>query len=223
MSTARSRVELYAAIRRDARAGVVEPGAAAQARRGIRTVVAALESAWPKERKPVPKRGSRLDPYRGVIDGWPRQDLDAPRKQQHTAKRIFDRLLDEHDATEVSYWMVREYVATRRRAIRIEAAREPAATFIPQEHLPGREAEVDFGEVVIRLRGELVTCALFCLRLSYSGKAVHRISASACQEAFMEGHVHAFRTLGGVPVGKIRYDTLQSRRRERSRVQPSTG
>jgi hypothetical protein len=106
--------------------------------------------------------------------------------------------------------MVREYVATRRRAIRIEAGREPAATFIPQEHLPGREAEVDFREVVIRLRGELVTCALFCLRLSYSGKATHRISASAGQEAFMEGHVHAFRTLGGVPVGKIRYDNLQA-------------
>src|SRR5699024_6948429 len=98
---------------------------------------------------------------------------------------------------------VREYVATRRREIRIEAGREPAATFIPQEHLPGREAEVDFGDVAIRLRGELVTCALFSLRLSYSGKAVQRISASAGQEAFFEGHAHAFRVLGGVPVGKI--------------------
>ncbi|MEV4245196.1 hypothetical protein AB0J63_17495 [Streptosporangium canum] len=50
-----------------------------------------------------------------VIDDWLRDDLDAPRKQRHTAKRIFDRLLDEHDAVGVvSYWMVREYVATRR-------------------------------------------------------------------------------------------------------------
>lgn len=73
--------------------------------------------------------------------------------------------------------MVREYVATRRRQIRVEAGREPANTFIPQEHLPGREAEVDFGEVAIRLLGELVTCTLFSLRMSYSGKAVHRISA----------------------------------------------
>ena len=123
---------------------------------GYRTVVAALESAWPKERKPPPKRGSRLDQYRGFIDDWLRADLDAPRKQRHTAKRIFDRLLDEHHATDVSSWMVREYVATRRREIRIEAGREPANTFIPQEHLPGREAEVDFGEVAVRLRGELV-------------------------------------------------------------------
>jgi hypothetical protein len=62
--------------------------------------------------------------------------------------------------------MVREYVATRRREIRVEIGREPANAFIPQEHLPGREAEVDFGDVAIRLRGELVTCALFSLRLS---------------------------------------------------------
>ena len=104
---------------------------------GYRTVVAALESAWPKERKPPPKRGSRLDQYRDVIDDWLRGDLDAPRKQRHTAKRIFDRLLDEHHATDVSYWMVRESVATRRREIRIEAGREPANTFISQE--PGAE------------------------------------------------------------------------------------
>lgn len=146
-----------------------------------------------------------------MIDGWLRDDLDAPRKQRHTAKRIFDRLLDEHEATGVvSYGMVRDYVATRRREIRIEAGREAANTFIPQEHLPGREAEVDFGEIAVRLRGELVTCTLFSLRLSYSGKAVHRISASAGQEAFFEGHAHAFRVLGGVPSGKIRYDNLKA-------------
>jgi len=102
-----SGVELYAAIRRDARAGLSNRALQRKHGVGCRTVVAALESAWPKERKPVPKRGPRLDPYRGVIDEWPRQDLDAPRKQQHTAKWIFDRLLDEHDAIEVSYWMVR--------------------------------------------------------------------------------------------------------------------
>lgn len=205
-----SRVALYAAIRRDARAGMSNRALQRKHRVGYRTVTAALNSAWPEPRKAPPKRGSRLDPYRAIIDGWLRGDLDAPRKQRHTAKRIFDRLLDEHHAIEVSYWMVREYVAIRRREIRIEAGREPPNTFIPQEHLPGREAEVDFGEVAIRLRGELVTCTLFSLRLSYSGKAVHRISASAGQESFFEGHAHAFRILGGVPTGKIRYDNLKA-------------
>jgi hypothetical protein len=151
LSPTGSRVELYAAIRRDARAGLSNR-ALQRNRVGYRTVAAALASGWPKSSKPPPKRRSRLDPYLQVIDDWLRDDLDAPRKQRPTATQIFDRLLDEHDAAEVSYWMVREYVSTRRREIRIEAGREPTATFIPQEHLPGREAEVDFGEVAVRLR-----------------------------------------------------------------------
>ncbi|MFD8286530.1 hypothetical protein ACFV47_46255 [Streptomyces solisilvae] len=68
------------------------------------------------------------------------------------------------------------------------------------------EAEVDFGDVAVRLAGEMVTCYLFSLRLSYSGKAVHRVFASASQEAFFEGHVHALRTLGGALRGRVRYD-----------------
>jgi hypothetical protein len=55
-----------------------------------------------------------------------------------------------------------------------------------------------------------VTCMLFAFRLSSSGKAVHKICASGGSEAFLEGHVHAFTTLGGVPTGKIRYDNLRA-------------
>lgn len=139
-----------------------------------------------------------------------RADLDAPRKQRHTTKRIFDRLLSEHDAVEVSYQMVRAYVAQRRPEIRIESGRGPGEAFITQSHRPGVEAEVDFGDVTIRLAGELVRCVMFSLRLSYSGKAVHRVFASVGQEAFFEGHIHAFRVLGGVPTGKIRYDNLKA-------------
>ena len=130
-----SRVDLYAAIRRDARAG--SSGRALKRKHGVgyATVAAALESAWPEPRKKQEKRGPRLDPYREVIDAWLRDDLDAPRKQRHTAKRIFDRLLDEHQAIGVvSYGMVRDYVATRRREIRVEAGREPANAFVPQDH-----------------------------------------------------------------------------------------
>jgi hypothetical protein len=51
---------------------------------------------------------------------------------------------------------------------------------------------------------------LFTLRLSCSGKAVHRVFASQGQEAFLEGHQYAFETLGRVPAGQIRYDNLKS-------------
>jgi hypothetical protein len=82
-------------------------------------------------------------------------------------------------------------VATRRPEISIESGRGAPGVFVPQTHLPGREAEVDFGEIGVQLRGQLVTCHLFSLRMSYSGKAVHRASATGGQEAFFEGHVHA--------------------------------
>ncbi|WP_425597516.1 IS21 family transposase [Streptomyces tendae] len=169
----------------------------------------ALDSAWPEPRKPLPPRPSALDPYKAVIDGILRADLDAPRKQRHTVTRIFHRLIEEHGA-DVSYPMVRRYVADRKPQIAVEAGKAPIEAFIPQTHPPGMEAEVDFGDVAVRLAGELVTCYLFSFRLSYSGKAVHRVFASAGQEAFFEGHVHALRTLGGVPRGRVRYDNLKA-------------
>ncbi|MET8682813.1 hypothetical protein ABZV77_01200 [Streptomyces sp. NPDC004732] len=75
---------------------------------------------------------------------------------------------------------------------------------MPQTHLPGAEAEVDFGEFHVRLAGQDTRVYLFSLRLSFSGKAVHRVFATAGQEAFFDWHVHAFRTLGGAPRHRIR-------------------
>ena len=212
MSAARrpSKVELYAAIRRDARAGVSERALQRMHHVGWRTVKAALASAWPPPRSPYPQRASRLDPFKPVIDQILIADLDAPRKQRHTITRIYARLTDEHGMREVSYPVVRAYIAARSPQIRVEQGRGPVEVFVPQTHLPGREAEVDFGEIAVRLRGQLVTCHLFAFRLSYSGKAVHRASATGGQEAFFEGHVHAFTRLGGVPAGKVRYDNLKA-------------
>ena len=63
----------------------------------------------------------------------------------------------------------------------------------------GRKAEVDFADLWVDLAGVRTKVALFTLRLSYSGKAVHRVFPTQGQEAFLEGHVHAFETLGGLP------------------------
>jgi transposase len=205
-----SKVELYAAIRRDARAGMSGRAIERKYRVGRRTVASALASAWPEPRKQLPPRASKLDPFKPVIDEILKADLDAPRKQRHTITRIYHRLTDEHGMADVSYPVVRAYVAERRPLVRAEAGRGPAEVFIPQTHRPGDEAEVDFGDVVVRLAGEDVRCFLFCLRLSFSGKAVHRVSLSGGQEAFFEGHEHAFRVMGGVPSGKVRYDNLRA-------------
>ncbi|MEV0766691.1 IS21 family transposase [Nocardia salmonicida] len=203
-----TKVELYAAIRRDARAGM--SGRALQTKYGVgwRTVQAATNAAWPNERRKYPTRGSKLDPFKPFIDEVLRSDLRAPRKQRHTIKRLYAQLLDEHGMDDVAYQTLRDYVAERKPQVRAEEGKGPAEVFIRQTHRPAEEAEVDFGDVTVRLRGELVVVCLFALRMSFSGKAVHRCFLSAGQEAFFEGHVHAFEVLGGVPFGKIRYDNL---------------
>ena len=205
-----SKVELYAAIRRDAHSGMSQRALTQKYNVGQKTVKQALASAWPAPRKPYPKRGSKIDDHASWIDEVLRNDLTAPRKQRHTVTRIFDRLVKEQGMSEISYDTVRRYVATRKPQILREAGRSPSDAFVPQTHLPAMEAEVDFGDVHVKLRGELTKLTLFCFRLSYSGKAAHRISATGGQEAFFEGHAHAFRVLGGIPVGKIRYDNLKS-------------
>ncbi len=205
-----SRAELIAAIRRDVRAGMSNRAIQRKYGVGYRAVVQASVSPWPVERKEYSARGSKLEPFEPVIDAILRADLDAPRKQRHSAIRIYQRLIDEHALTGVSYSVVQRYIQDRRPQILAESGRGPAKIFIPQTHHPGEEAEVDFGDITIRLRGELVTCYLFCFRMSFSGKAIHRASLSAGQEAFFEGHLHALKMLGGVPTGKVRYDNLRA-------------
>ena len=91
-----SKVELYAAIRRDVRAGMSARAIERKHGVGRRTIVKAMSSAWPGPRKELPPRPSKLDPFKPVIDEIMKADLDAPRKQRHTVTRIWHRLTDEH-------------------------------------------------------------------------------------------------------------------------------
>jgi transposase len=211
-----SRVELYAAIRFDHQRYRMSIRALAE-KYSVhrRTVREAIDSPIPPLRKCPPRRTLVLDAVRDAVDAMLREDLAAPRKQRHTARRIFERLQVEHDA-QVSYSYVAKYVHRRRPQLVAEAAARDAARagvvagFVPQHHPPGAEAEVDFCDLWVRLAGEMTKCFLFTLRLSHSGKAVHRVFASQGQEAFLEGHVAAFELFGGVPFDKIRYDNLRS-------------
>jgi transposase len=204
-------VKLFAAIRRDARREELSIRALAD-RHGVhrRTVRAALASALPPPRKQRVAQAPKLDPVKPLIDEMLTADLYAPRKQRHTARRVHTRLLDEHGVDGLTYSTVRDYVRRRRPEIAAANGKSPVQAFVPQTHLPGAEAEVDFGDVWVDLAGEMTKCFLFTFRLSYSGRAVHRVFASQGQEAFIEGHVHAFTMVGGVPTDKIRYDNLKS-------------
>ena len=108
----------------------------------------ALRSALPPRRKRAPRLAPQLGPYVEVIREWLVADLSAPRKQRHTARRIWQRLVDERGAS-VAESTVRAYVGRLRR----ELESGSSEVTIPQLHPPGEEAEADFGRVSVFLDG----------------------------------------------------------------------
>jgi len=204
-------VELFEAIRRDHRRDGLSIRSLAD-RHGVhrRTVRQALGDAVPPVRKIPVRAAPKLDPAKALIDAMLTVDLTAPGKQRHTARRVLARLVDEHQMSDLTYSAVRDYVAKRRPEIWATAGKTVGEAFVPQTHAPGAEAEVDFADLWIDLAGVRTKCFLFTLRLSLSGKSVHRAYSTQGQEAFLEGHQQAFEVLGGTPADKIRYDNLKS-------------
>src|SRR5580693_3098131 len=122
-----------------------------------RTVRQAFDDAVPPPRKAYPARPRpAIEGWVAVIDAWLIADEDAPRKQRHTARRIWQRLVAEHQAT-LSEVTVSRYVARRR----VELGPLTHQVSIPQTHLAGAEAEVDFGEFYSTIAGLVVKCWMF--------------------------------------------------------------
>jgi transposase len=201
-----SRVELFEQIRRDRdREELSERALAARYRVGRGTVRQALASAVPPARKrPENRPAPKLGAYRALIDEWLIADLVEPRKQRHTAKRIWKRLIDEHGA-EVAEVTVRQHVHKRRRELGLTTGQ----VFVPQVHAPARTAEVDWGEAVVELAGVRTRVHLFHMRACFSGAAFSMASPVETQQAFLEGHALALDWFGGV-FAEVRYDNLGS-------------
>ncbi len=149
----------------------------------------------PGYRRSVPRPRPKLDPFLPVIHQILDDDRKAPRKQRHTARRIFERLRDEHGYTG-GLTAVKEAVAARKL--------RTAEVFVPLAHPPG-EAQVDFGQAEVTLDGQTATVALFVMTLPYSDATFVCAFPRECTEAFLEGHVRAFAFFGGVP-RRISYD-----------------
>ena len=168
-----------------------------------RTVRQAVADATPPPRKAPVRESPVLGAYEATVRAWLVVDQSAPRKQRHTARRIWQRLIDEEGAR-VAESSVRALVAR----LRGEIGTGRSVVTVPQTHGAGAEAEVDFGEFTAVIAGVVTRLFMFVLRLSHSGKAVHIAYANQAQESFLDGHVRAFTALGGVPTLMIRYDNL---------------
>jgi transposase len=201
-----SRVEQFEQIRRDRDREGLSIRALAE-RHGVhrRAVRRALASPLPPaKRSPVGRPAPRLGPYRALIDSWLEADRDAPRKQRHAAKRIHERLVDEHGA-DVAEVTVRQYVRKRKR----QMGWPVGEVHVPQVHAPGAGAEVDWGQAMVELGGVQVTVHLFVMRASFSGAAFCQASLVETQQAFLELHAQAFEWFGGV-FQNVRFDNLKS-------------
>lgn len=150
----RSRVELFEAIRWDRRLdeSVSVRGLADRYQVHRRTVRAALANAVAPQRKPAERAAPRLDEARALIDVMLTGDLDAPRKQRHTAVRVHARLVGEH-GLDISYSTVRDYVRVARARIWAAAGWSLDEVYLAQWHEPGAEAEVDFADLWVDLAG----------------------------------------------------------------------
>ena len=149
----------------------------------------------PGYRRCSPRPRPKLEAFLPLIHQILKDDAKAPKKQRHTAQRIFERLRDEH-GDEGKLTIVKEAVAAYRRS--------HAEVFVPLTHRPG-EAQVDFGQAEILLDGQTTTVALFVMTLPYSDAIFLCAFPRECTEAFLEGHMRAFAFFGGVP-RRITYD-----------------
>ena len=200
------KVELFEQLRREHEFGIgTVAGVAAKFGVHRRLVRQALAGALP----PVHQYPARVKPKLGAvvafIDTVLEADQRAPRKQRHTARRIYCRILREFPGTAVAESTVRNHVRERKHQMGL-VRRE---TFVPQSYSLGQEAQVDWYEAWVDCGGERIKVQVFAMRSMASGAAFHRAYRHATQQAFLEAHEMAFEYFGGV-FRLLRYDNLAS-------------
>jgi transposase len=193
-------VELYARVRRAVVVDKMSEREAAKqfglARETVRKML--RYSVPPGYRRQQPARRPKLDAWVGAIDQILEDDKAEGRKQRHTAKRIFERLRDEHGYTG-GYTIVKDYVRLRKLSQR--------EMFVPLAH-PAGDAQADFGEAMVMIGGVERKAHYLAMDLPQSDDCFVMAFPAETTEAFLEGHNHAFAYFGGVP-RTILYDNTK--------------
>jgi len=157
-----------------------------------------LSHSRPPGYRRVNKAGRKIDAFAEWVQAVLDSDREVPRKQRHTAKRIFERLRDER-GFDGDYTAVKELVAELK-AVKREV-------FVPLIHRPG-EAQVDFGHALVKVGGVLKKRPFFVMSLPYSDGFFVQVFERENTESFWEGHVRAFKFFGAVPA-RISYDNTR--------------
>jgi transposase len=190
-------MELWTEIRRRVLTGELSKRAACREYElHFKTLQKILEHDEPPGyRKTKPRARPVIEPFLEIIHQILETDKTAPKKQRHSAARIFERLQQEHDFPG-GYTVVKDAVR--------EWKQTSKEVFLPLSHPPG-EAQVDFGFAEVTVAGETAKVALFVMTLPYSDAIFIQAFPRECTEAFLEGHKRTFDFLDGVPK-RISYD-----------------
>jgi transposase len=204
MRRSRATVDLFEEIRREYEFGTGTIAGLAR-KFGVhrRLIREALGSAIPKESTSLDRPRPRVAPVTAFIDGILEADRQAPRKQRHTAHRIYVRLTRERPELPIAESTVRRHVRERREVLGLLERQ----TFVPQHYVYGAEAQVDWYGAVAEVGGQRETLQAFTMRSMASGGAFHRAYRRGTQQAFLEGHELAFLHFGG-GFRRVRYDNL---------------
>ena len=166
----RAKVELFEQIRREyEHGGGTIRGIAKKLGIHRRMVREAVLSAIPLGRKTPVRERPKLEPAMAFVDAVLEADRKAPRKQRHTAHRIWCRIRAEMPEVEVAESTIRRYVRKRKTQLRLVGQE----TFIPQSYHWGGEGQVDWYEAYADICGERQKAYVFCLRSMASGGAFH--------------------------------------------------
>jgi transposase len=202
----RAKVDLFEQLRREHEFGIgTIAGVAAKFGVHRRVVRQALVNALPAKHYYPARAKPKLGALVAFIDEVLAADRQAPRKQRHTARRLYRRILAEFPDATVAESTVRNHVRERKRQMGL-IRRE---TFVPQSYGWAQEAQVDWYEAWVDLGDERTRVQVFAMRSMASGAAFHRAYLHATQQAFLEAHEHAFAYFGGV-FRLLRYDNLAS-------------
>lgn len=163
-----------------------------------KTVRAYLEKEDWNEEKPTAQKESefpKLDPFKKDIDEWLEEDKKAKRKQRHTARRVYDRLVECYsDQFDCSYRTVAGYVSMRKKEI---FGKRKVGT-LPLEHIPG-EAQADFGDAEYYENGRLYNGKYLNVSFPFSNKGYFQLFKGENQECLFEGLIAIFEHIRGVP------------------------